>query len=190
MKIFLNRFVLSGAIMLGLGQAVVADNAVLPNTFTAGTPAVADEVNANFQMLRDAVNNKPDASLGYSATPTVRGVTITNVKLNGGAIIAPVAPGSTINVTFDYHIVDTGCPGCVDQIQVGFSHLAPQGCVFNGIPGAAGVSGSATIAITAPADPGVYYLGNDRSQAFNCPAGWWNGAPKASNRWIAAITVR
>lgn len=184
--------ILSGLIFYGLTQTAAAQNAVLPHTFTPGTPANADEVNSNFEELEDAVNSKPDimASLGYSITPTVRGVTISNVLINGGSITAPVDAGSTINVQLSFKIVDPGCPGCIDQIQVGFSHLAPNGCAYDGVPGAGGDSGTTTFTITAPTVPGTYYLGADRSQAFSCPTGWWNSAPTASNRWFAAITVK
>lgn len=130
------------------------------------------------------------ASLGYQKTPTVRGVTISNVTINGGSIVSPVAPGSDIEVEMDYHIVDTGCPGCIDQIQIGFSQEAPKGCVYNGIPGTAGASGSGKITLTAPAEPGIYYIGVDRSQAYSCPTGWWNNAPSAFNRYIAVIAVQ
>ncbi len=183
---------LSGLLVMGFTKNVFADNAEIPYNFTAGAPAYADEVNANFDELEAAVNSKPDvmASFGYSRTPTVRGVTITNVLVNGGAITSPVEAGSTITVALDYNIVDPGCPGCIDQIQVGFSHTAPTDCVYSGIPGVAGVSGSGSTTLTAPSTPGTYYIGVDRSQAFSCPAGWWNGAPSNTNRWIGAITVR
>ena len=182
----------SGLLVMGLTGNVMAGNADLPYNFTAGAAAYADEVNANFDELEAAVNSKPDvmASFGYSKTPTVRGVTISNVLVNGGAITSPVAAGSSITVEVDYNIVDTACPRCKDQIQLGFSHAAPTGCVYNGYPGAAGVSGTRSITLTAPSTPGTYYIGVDRSQAYSCPTGWWNGAPTNTNRWIAAITVQ
>jgi len=183
---------LSSLLVLGFTENAFADNAALPHSFVAGSPAYADEVNANFDELEAAINSKPEAmaSFGYSKTPTVRGVTISNVLVNGGAITSPIAAGSSVTVEMDYNIVDPDCPSCIDQIQVGFSHVAPTGCVYSGIPGAAGDSGSGTMTLTAPSTPGTYYLGVDRSQAFSCPAGWWNGAPSNPNRWIAAITVR
>lgn len=188
---------LLGSVVMVMSVHAYAEDIEVPYTFGAGTPAYASEVNANFKELVDAVNNKldmstqpPVASLGYSLTPTVRGVTISNVKVNGGAITSPVEAGSTIDLTMDFNIKDPGCTGCIDQIQVGFTHLGPKGCVYSGIPGAAGVSGDGNISIIAPTEPGIYFIGVDRSQDYNCPAGWWNGAPTTSNRWIAQITVR
>jgi len=186
----------------------MAQNAVIPYTFSAGQEAVAEEVNENFQELETAVNSKVDnvqfqeletivndkqslvASMGYQKTPTVRGVTISNVTINGGSIVSPVSPGSSIKVSLDYHIVDTGCPGCIDEIQIGFSQLTPAGCVYTGVPGTRGVSGSGNITLTAPAEPGLYYVGVDRAQDFSCPSHWWNGEPKSFDRYIAVITVQ
>lgn len=191
-SINVNKYILIGLFGICQVALVSAQTITVPNTFSPGTAAKADEVNANFQALEDAVNNKPDmlASIGYSITPTVRGVTISNVKINGGAIIAPVAVGSTISVSLDYKITDAGCPGCIDEIQVGFSHDKPASCVYQGIPGSAGASGSATFKIAAPSTPGTYYLGSDRAQDYSCPAGWWNSAPTMANRWIGVITVQ
>jgi len=186
------KLIMGGLMMFGLLPLASAEQAVLPHSFASGTPAYAAEVNENFEAVKDAVNSKPEimASLGYSVTPTVRGVTISNVRINGGAITAPVAPGSSIEVSLDYHIVDTGCPGCIDEIQIGFSHLQAEGCVYTGIPGSGGVSGSAHITLTAPSEPGTYYIGSDRAQDYACPSHWWNGAPTATGRWVAAITVQ
>lgn len=144
-----------------------------------------------FMIFGTAQTSSADGeTLGFSTTPAFASVTISNVLVNGGAITAPVEPGSTINVTLDYHIFDDGCPGCIDQIQVGFTHSSPNGCVYDGIPGPSpGESGTASFTITAPAVSGTYYLGFDRSQALSCPVGWWSGAPTTPNRWFAAITV-
>lgn len=172
-------------------QTVFAGNANLPHVFSSGERVYANQINDNFNELSKAVNSKPEimASVGYSKTPTVRNVTISNVLVNGGMITAPVKSGSTITISLDYAISDPGCPNCIDQIQVGFSHLSPVSCVYDGIPSVKGASGSKSFKITAPTKPGTYYIGVDRSQQRYCPKDWWNGAPTAPNRWIAAIAV-
>lgn len=117
------------------------------------------------------------------------GVTISNVKVNGAGDTVTVHPGAALNVTLSYSIVDTACPGCIDQIQVGFSAQKPFTCVYNGIPGASGKSGTASFTTAAPSAPGTYYLAFDRSQAYSCPTDWWNGAPPAQ-RYFAQINVQ
>ena len=121
-------------------------------------------------------------------------VAITSVDVAGsGRNQLHVSPGTAFSVKFDYWIVDTSCPGCIDQIQVGVVTLAgsglPQACAYNGIPGPTGVSSSGSVTLTAPSTPGTYYIAFDRSQAYSCPlGGFWNGTP-AHNRLIGAISV-
>jgi trimeric autotransporter adhesin len=116
------------------------------------------------------------------------GVTISNVKVNGGGDTVTVDPGAALKVTLSYSIVDTACPGCIDQIQVGFSSQKPFTCVYNGVPGASGKSGTASFTTAAPSTRGTYYLAFDRSQAYSCPTDWWNGVPPAQ-RYFAQINV-
>ena len=116
------------------------------------------------------------------------GVTISNVKVNGGGDTVSVQPGAALNVALSYSIVDTACPGCIDQIQVGFSSGQPFTCVYNGVPGASGKSGTASFTTAAPSAPGTYYLAFDRSQAYSCPTSWWNGVPPAQ-RYFAQVNV-
>lgn len=138
---------------------------------------------AEVAALKSEISGKFGMAANYAE------VQITNTKINGGSIIAPVAPGSAISVTLDYAIRDTVCPGCIDQIQVGFTNAATAtGCVYNGQPGPAGVTGSGKITLTAPQQPGFYFIGFDRSQQFSCLLAW--SAPKTFNRYIAMIVVQ
>jgi len=117
-------------------------------------------------------------------------VSITNVRVNGGGDTALVGPGSSFTVGMDYAIADERCPGCVDQIQIGFSHGEPLTCIYNGVPGPGGKTGSAEITLTAPNEAGTYYLGFDRSQAYSCPTSWWSGSPDEDRGYFATIRVR
>ncbi len=103
---------------------------------------------------------------------------------------AHVAPGATFGLHFFYNIVDVGCPGCIDQIQIGFANALPTTCAYDGEDGAQGVTyETKNLQLTAPTTPGIYYVAFDRSQDFSCPTtGWWNGTPQAS-QYIAAIAV-
>ena len=56
----------------------------LPNTFTTGAPAVAGEVNQNFQTLADAINNLESSTGGGSSVPAV-GASFNIPRGTGGA---------------------------------------------------------------------------------------------------------
>lgn len=56
----------------------------LPNTFTSGEPAVANEVNQNFQTLADAIDNLDSSTGGASSTPAV-GASFNIPRGTGGA---------------------------------------------------------------------------------------------------------
>ncbi|MFC1771755.1 formylglycine-generating enzyme family protein [Pseudomonadota bacterium] len=64
------------AILASASVTISAGTVTIPNTFTAGTPAVADEVNANFTAVKGAV----DDNAGDIATNTG------NITTNTGAI--------------------------------------------------------------------------------------------------------
>jgi len=51
-------FHLTAAVVFGLsGSVTIASNVTIPNSFTSGTPAVAAEVNANFDAVATGVND-------------------------------------------------------------------------------------------------------------------------------------
>ena len=169
----------SGMILLSLVSLVSVQNITLPIRVSPGTAAHADETNTNFQGLED-----------NATTEMTHNVRISNVKINGAATTARVTAGSMITVSLDYTIADPACPACLDEIQLGFSHTKPTGCVYYGKPGSAGTSGSVFFTITAPIAAGTYYLGTDRAHAGSCPTDWWSSAPTTANRQFAVITVR
>jgi hypothetical protein len=83
--------------------------------------------------------------------PSFAGVTISNVKINGGDNTGYVTADGTFSLSMDYSIVDADCPGCIDEIEIGFStENTPFSCIYSGIPGGQGTSGSATIEVMAP----------------------------------------
>ncbi len=51
------RAVVAGALTLALAAVLQADEVDVPNTFSAGEPAVAEEVNANFEALEASVDD-------------------------------------------------------------------------------------------------------------------------------------
>jgi hypothetical protein len=86
--------------------------------------------------------------------------------------------------------MNTGCPGCVDQIAVGLnSDPGPQVCPYSGIDGPGGGSGSANITIHVPNIPGWYYIGIDRSQEYTCVATWPAGYTPGPAQDIGVVVV-
>jgi hypothetical protein len=124
---------------------------------------------------------------GGTATITVTNVAIdylTNLALN-------VAPGAPLTLTLDYEIRDVACPGCIDQILVGYAPNQAQTCVYDSIPGAEGASGTAEVVLTAPITAGLHFIRYDQGQDFGCNLNWWNiNEPPGPNNTIAALYVR
>ena len=197
-----------------MSELAWARDAELPHQFAPGTPARARDVNENFAELQAAVSSKADrdaveqslvdlqvaidekadrdavkpsmsASMGYSRASWI-GVTLSNVRINGGAITAPVVGGSTVSFNVDYTVA--ACSGCLAQILVGFIDGGEVKCIYSGVANG-GASGAASFTLTAPTQPGTYYLGFDRSLAFRCPGGWWSGGAWTPDKWFGAVTV-
>ena len=105
--------------------------------------------------------------------------TISQVSIDGGGSVADVQPGSSVSIVFDYTIKDAGCPGCDEQIQVGWStEEQPQLCAYDGVPGAVGTSARATLQLTAPLTAGPTYLTFDSAADGACDTSrWFNGDP-------------
>jgi hypothetical protein len=94
-----------------------------------------------------------------------------------------------VTVAFNYVIDDSGCPGCIDQLQVGLSSEAsPQTYAYWG--GASG-SGSASLNVNVPNTPGRYYIAIDTSEdygfLYSSPY-WWNGQPRPT-QYIGIVDV-
>ncbi len=68
MKVLNLNHVLS-AVLLGASASALAAPVAVPHTFQANTPAKAEDVNGNFETLRDAINAH-DTALGDKATKT------------------------------------------------------------------------------------------------------------------------
>ncbi len=128
-------------------------------------------------------------------------VSVSAVHLNHVAVSdVTVAPGATINVKFKYAIAaNSGCPGCVEQIQVGFASQNPDQCIVNPATGGTNFSGSLSYAgtakfkETAPAAAGSYFLAFAFGEDFNCfqtsPNWWGANPPDPQTQYYAHVTV-
>jgi hypothetical protein len=72
------------AACLLISPAALHAEVTLPNTFSSGAPAVAGDVNQNFQTLADAINNLEASTGGESSAPAV-GASFQIPRGTGGA---------------------------------------------------------------------------------------------------------
>jgi hypothetical protein len=189
---------------LGTGTLNASGQATLTVTLTnAGVRSITAEYGGQGGFLPST-----SAVLSQVVVPTsvfFGGVTISAVNVNGtGTNQATVTPGSSFSLSFNFSIFqdNTDCPGCIDQIEIGFNTGLPTLCVYDGIPPLApgAATGSPSIMLTAPSTPGDYYIVFDRAQHFSCAlalghaatnGSWWNiGAPPVTRNFFAAIRVQ
>ena len=156
---------------------------------TDGTVLLAGGSGGSGAVLGTAEVFHPAVYVGQN--PAFAGVSISNVQLNGGGNFLFLPGGGALTLDHDYFIFnDPGCPGCIDQIEVGLASGLYQACTYDGIPGVAGVAGHGTTSLTVPASPGRYFVGFDYAQTYFCnqyPA-WWSGPPGPS-RYMAVVIV-
>jgi hypothetical protein len=195
----------------GLAPQTCDTAANLANGFTFAAPPQG----GRFDILFDGSTvGCPQASFPTSPAPiTIASVdavgttvafgsaTITNVQLssaNSSAFtlnnnVLEIEAGGTnpnpVTVAFNYVINDVGCPGCIDQLQVGLNtDTTPQACPYSG---SSQGSGSASVTINVPNTPGRYYLGVDTPEDYGCfysSPFWANGQPWGSH-FIGVVDV-
>jgi hypothetical protein len=138
-----------------------------------------------------------------SSPATGGGATITSVQLSSGGPSAYQAANNVlefesgssatipVTVNFNYSLLTTGCPGCVNQIAVGLnSDPGPQTCAYNGGVPSGGTSGSASLVINVPNTPGRYYIGYDRVWDDSCgQITTWPSGPPTPSAIIGAVDV-
>jgi hypothetical protein len=74
-----------GLTLFGAVQGALAQTVTIPNAFTAGTPAKAEQVNANFSAVANAVNS---GAQNIAALQT----TVTTIQSTpAGAVVVSVA---------------------------------------------------------------------------------------------------
>jgi hypothetical protein len=122
---------------------------------------------------------------------------ISGVQLNAQHVSdLSVAPGSTVTIKLKYAVAaNTGCPDCVEEVQLGFANQNPDQCIGSG--GILGLgnqaySGKWKFKETAPTTPGSYFLAFAFDEDFGCNQsgpGWASGTPDPQTQYFAHITV-
>lgn len=136
------------------------------------------------------------SSTFFGGATTLSGVALSSSNQNAfaaaGNVLEIEAGGTSPNpvtVAFNYTINDTGCPGCIDQLQVGLNTDAtPQTFAYNG---GSFASGSASVTVNVPNTAGRYYIAIDFAEDFGflfSSAFWANGQPTA-DRYIGVVDV-
>jgi hypothetical protein len=118
---------------------------------------------------------------------------ISRVRINGGGSDVTVAPGSTVTVSLHFVTSNVGCPGCDQQIEVGFGHLVPTQCIFDRSLGGMTFSKHKTFTLTAPAEPGSYFVAYDTADDIGCFRGgqdWWVNPLDPTKNYLGHITVQ
>ncbi|MFO1430694.1 MAG: hypothetical protein U1F76_11230 [Candidatus Competibacteraceae bacterium] len=135
----------------------------------------------------------PESLPDIPSQATYGQVTLSDFTFNDtGKNVITTAPGKTIRVSAQYRYHCPECaPGAINQIIVGiYGKDDAQACIYNG--GGNG-SGSKKFELTAPDEPGTYYVRFRYAQAYGCDQGalgWWtvDGEPTAKAN-IGAIVV-
>jgi hypothetical protein len=85
------------------------------------------------------------------------GYVVDDLTLDGTSPVVVVSPGASLAGGAKYQAwVSTGCPLCRQQIVYGIEST-PAGCLYDYSPSTwPGVSGTGSIALTAPSTPGTY----------------------------------
>jgi hypothetical protein len=109
--------------------------------------------------------------------------TLNNIVLNTDG---PVPPGSPIVLNLDWSLeVAPSCPGCIHQLYVGFAGEVSECLYSGGSPN----QRKATVKLTAPKEPGRYFVAAARSLQYECTPGQKIPELNAPETVVAIVTV-
>ncbi len=115
-------------------------------------------------------------------------VSISGVSLDGGSnVLLGVARGATFTLAYDWAYDDAArsCCACTTYISFGYADRAgPEGCQGRIVSCAA--AGSFVTALSAPTEPGTYFIGFRKHWELSCPSAWTAPPPEQQ---YAAICV-
>jgi hypothetical protein len=117
------------------------------------------------------------------------GFSVDSVSLNGGGGALALAPGASFTIDLGYTAVDSACPTCQDQLEIGFDVGGLVSfCAFSTVVGATPIASSGSFQMTAPSTPGLYKLRFGKGQQFVCTGvaddcGQRKNAPSCGAYW-------
>jgi hypothetical protein len=146
-------------------------------------------------IVFESVDTLPSSTFFGGAT-TISGLVLSSGNPNASvpaSNVLEIEGGGTspnpVTVAFNYTINNSGCPGCIDQLQVGLNtDPSPQTYAYNG---GSFNSGSASVNLNVPNTPGRYYIAIDFAEDYGflfSSAYWANGQPTAT-RYIGVVDV-
>jgi hypothetical protein len=146
-------------------------------------------------IVFESVDILPSSTFFGGAT-TISGLVLSSSNPNAfvpASNVLEIEAGGTspnpVTVAFSYTINDSGCPGCIDQLQVGLNtDPSPQTYAYNG---GSFNSGSASVNINVPNTPGRYYIAIDFAEDYGflfSSAYWENGQPNVT-QYIGVVDV-
>jgi hypothetical protein len=138
-SLFSLSIVILGVVLISIGVAWAGD-LTIPNTFTADTPAVAAEVNANFAETEAAVD---DNNSRINRNITDIGVNAGNIAGNASEIAALTSALSNLEIVRTISI---------PARAMAYSGLTPISTDGSGLLWSFTYSGGASLTIKAPAD--------------------------------------
>jgi hypothetical protein len=132
------------------------------------------------------------AGSAFAAAPPnptqVGATTLSNIQLNDvpGTVLT-VTPGANITISANWSDSNTGCPGCIDFLTVGWPGQNFAGCIEN--PGFNGDSGSGSVNLgPAPTAGGTYDIVAHFEEVYYCGE-YWNTGSSVDYQVIAQVVV-
>jgi hypothetical protein len=138
-------------------------------------------------IVFESVDTLPSPTF-FGGAATLSSVVLSSGNPNAFAVtnnVLEIEAGGTnpnpVTVAFNYTINNTGCPGCIDQLQIGLNtDPSPQTYAYSG---GSFASGSASVNVNVPNTPGRYYIALDFGEDYGflySAAYWSNGQPTAT----------
>lgn len=114
-----------------------------------------------------------------ASSVSAQGITLSNVRINGGGATAVARGGNSVSVRTQFMIVDGDCGGCVKQIEIGAVPGAFEGCIYDANPPGGGASGEELIDVAMPSVtvPTRVDLRFNLRHDYDCGENWWVAEP-------------